>query len=162
MNNLTAFTEFWKQNFSHYGTNPGSAIADICIAWAKQILLHDKILDDDRFHVWWRERGYEYANRPASATIQVCQAWAKHVLEKAHYEPKPLIYLAKGLNESYRYWLDRHGIPFPPVEEERLICCPYIQSRGDLYAEVENGEYPAWFYYLPSERRWQRSTYGPY
>jgi hypothetical protein len=162
MNNLAEFTKFWKQNLSHYGVNPSNAIADISIAWAKQVLMEDKIPDEDSFHGWWQERGYEYADRPATATVQVCQAWARYVLGKAHYEPKPLIHLRKGLNESYRSWLNRHGIPFPPVEEERLISCKYVQFRGDLYAEVENGNYPMWFYYLPSERRWQKSTYGPH
>lgn len=162
MNNLTAFAEFWKKNLFHYGTNPGSAIADVSIAWAKETLLYDKILDDNRFYSWWQKRGYAYADRPATSTVEVCQAWARHVLGKAHYEPKPLIHLAKGLNESYRSWLDRHGIPFPPVDEGRLIGCTYVAYRQDLYAEVENGKYPMWLYYLPDERRWQRSVHGPH
>ena len=81
---------------------------------------------------------------------------------KAHFEPKPLIYLSKRLDETWRSWLARNEIPFPEVEEKLLIKCHYTMRYQDLYAEIDNGKYSKWLYYLRGERRWQSSMYGPH
>jgi hypothetical protein len=75
---------------------------------------------------------------------------------------KPLIHLSKRLDETWRDWLDRHGIPFPDAEEKTLIKCHYMMRYEDLYAEIDNGQYSKWLYYLPKERRWQSSMHGPF
>ena len=121
----------------------------------------DKLLSDSEFHNWWQKRGYQYANHAATSTVLICQSWSKHVLNEAHYEPKPLIHLSKSLDETWRNWLDRHEIPFPDVKEKALIKCHYFIRRQDLYAEIDNGQYSKWLYYLPKERSWQSSMHGP-
>lgn len=74
---------------------------------------------------------------------------------------KPLITLHRKDGESYRSWLARNSIPFPPVDDELLTQIHYRVSSGDLYAEIENGKYPIWFYYVRGEKTWKRSQYGP-
>ena len=162
INTVDSFEKFWKQCYSDYGNRPGKAVENICIAWAKCVLAADKLLSDSEFHNWWQKRGYQYANHAATSTVLICQSWSKHVLNEAHYEPKPLIHLSKSPDETWRNWLDRHEIPFPDVKEKALIKCNYFISRQDLYAEINNGQYSKWLYYLPKERRWQSSTHGPY
>ena len=162
INTVDSFREFWKQSYSDYGNQPGEAVENVCIAWAKRVLAADKLLSDAEFHVWWQGRGYEYASKAAVSTVSICQSWSKHVLDEAHYEPKPLIYLSKCLGETWYNWLDRHGIPSPKVEEKLLIQCHYIIRYQDLYAEIDNGKHSKWLYYLRGEQRWQSSIHGPH